>query len=157
MASPRSSLIISDEALSSETGKGTEFVVLMSAEPQGGIKARRRNPETEFRYAASTPALLALAVRRSLFHLVTLFFVGRLLHLVSSLRSEGFRCLRLTDRPHGVGSATAAALPVSQPSLPPRNTGRRHTGSADRGKATISSAWGNDKMPCQQSSSSKTK
>jgi hypothetical protein len=50
MASPRSSLIISDEALSSETGKGTDFVVLMSGEPQGGIKFRRRGPETEVRY-----------------------------------------------------------------------------------------------------------
>jgi hypothetical protein len=35
MASPRSSLVISDEALSSETGNGTEFVVLISGEPQG--------------------------------------------------------------------------------------------------------------------------
>ena len=51
-ASPGSSLIISDEALSSETGKGTEFVVIMSDEPQGGIKMRRRNPDTEFRYAS---------------------------------------------------------------------------------------------------------
>jgi hypothetical protein len=50
IASPRSSLIISDEALSSETGKGTEFVVLMSGEPQGGIKFRRRSFETEVRY-----------------------------------------------------------------------------------------------------------
>ena len=50
MISPRSSLIISDEALSSETGKGTEFVVLMSGEPQGGIKSRRRVPEIEVRY-----------------------------------------------------------------------------------------------------------
>jgi L,D-transpeptidase-like protein len=50
MASPRSSLIISDEALSSETGKGTDFVVLMSGEPQGGIKFRRRGFETEVRY-----------------------------------------------------------------------------------------------------------
>jgi L,D-transpeptidase catalytic domain len=41
MVSPRSSLIISDEALSSETGKGTEFVVVMSDEPQGGLKHRR--------------------------------------------------------------------------------------------------------------------
>jgi hypothetical protein len=48
---PRSSLIITDEALSSETGKGTDFVVLLSGEPQGGIKIRRRGPETEFRYA----------------------------------------------------------------------------------------------------------
>jgi hypothetical protein len=50
MASPRSSLIISDEALSSETGKGTEFVILMSDEPQGGIKFRRRGPNAEVRY-----------------------------------------------------------------------------------------------------------
>ena len=46
MASPRSSLIISDEPLSSETGEGTEFVVVMSGEPQGGINFRRRSPET---------------------------------------------------------------------------------------------------------------
>jgi hypothetical protein len=50
IASPRSSLIISDEALSSETGEGTEFVVLMSGEPQGGIKFRRRRFETEVHY-----------------------------------------------------------------------------------------------------------
>ena len=37
-----SSLIISDEEMSKETGKDTEFVVLMSGEPQGGIKIRRR-------------------------------------------------------------------------------------------------------------------
>jgi hypothetical protein len=48
---PRSSLIVTDEPLSSETGKGTEFVVLLSGEPQGGIKKRRRSPGTEFRYA----------------------------------------------------------------------------------------------------------
>jgi L,D-transpeptidase-like protein len=50
MASPRSSLIITDEALSSETGKGTEFIVLMSGEPQGGIKFRRHGLQTEARY-----------------------------------------------------------------------------------------------------------
>jgi hypothetical protein len=48
---PRSSLIITDEALSSETGNGTDFVVLLSGEPQGGIKMRRRGPGAEFRYA----------------------------------------------------------------------------------------------------------
>jgi hypothetical protein len=48
---PRSSLIITDEALSSETGKGTDFVVLLSDQPQGGIKSRRRSPGTEFGYA----------------------------------------------------------------------------------------------------------
>jgi len=45
---PRSSLIITDEALSSETGKGTDFVVLLSGEPQGGIKIRQRGPGAEF-------------------------------------------------------------------------------------------------------------
>ena len=48
---PRSSLIVTDEALSSETGKGTDFVVLLSGEPQGGIKSRRRSPGAEFGYA----------------------------------------------------------------------------------------------------------
>jgi hypothetical protein len=48
---PGSSLIVTDEALSSETGNGTDFVVLLSGEPQGGIKVRRRGPESEFRYA----------------------------------------------------------------------------------------------------------
>ena len=40
--SPGSSLIISDEPISKETGKGTDFIVVMSGEPQGGIKIRRR-------------------------------------------------------------------------------------------------------------------
>jgi hypothetical protein len=48
---PRSSLIITDEVLSSETGNGTDFVVLLSGEPQGGIKIRRRGPGNEFNYA----------------------------------------------------------------------------------------------------------
>ena len=43
VASPGSALIVSDEALSNETGKGTDFVVVMSGEPQGGIKIRKRN------------------------------------------------------------------------------------------------------------------
>jgi hypothetical protein len=50
-ASPRSSLIISDEALSRETGKGTEFVAVLSNEPQGGLAMRRRSPATQFGYA----------------------------------------------------------------------------------------------------------
>lgn len=37
---PGSSLIVSDEAMSKETGKGTDFVILISSEPQGGIKKR---------------------------------------------------------------------------------------------------------------------
>jgi hypothetical protein len=49
-AAPRSSLIISDEALSSETGKGTDFVVLLSGEPQGGIAIRRSRSATGVGY-----------------------------------------------------------------------------------------------------------
>ena len=39
---PGSSLIISDEGASIETGKDTDFVIVMSGEPQGGLKTRRR-------------------------------------------------------------------------------------------------------------------
>jgi hypothetical protein len=46
---PRSSLIITDEALSSETGNDTDFVVLLSGEPQGGIKFRQRGPGAALR------------------------------------------------------------------------------------------------------------
>jgi hypothetical protein len=41
---PESSLIISDEGPSRETGKDTDFVVLMSGEPQGALKVRQREP-----------------------------------------------------------------------------------------------------------------
>jgi L,D-transpeptidase catalytic domain len=37
---PGSSLIVSDEAAHKETGKATDFIVLISSEPQGGIKKR---------------------------------------------------------------------------------------------------------------------
>jgi hypothetical protein len=37
--------------VSPETGKGTDLVVLLSGEPQGGIKSRRRSPGTEFPFA----------------------------------------------------------------------------------------------------------
>ena len=50
MVSPRSSLIVSDEGLSSETGNGTDFIVLLSGEPQGSLAIRRRRPATEARY-----------------------------------------------------------------------------------------------------------
>lgn len=49
IVSPGSSLIISDEDVSRETGGGTEFVIIMSDEPQGGIKMRRRDPEARNR------------------------------------------------------------------------------------------------------------
>ncbi|MBN8912327.1 MAG: L,D-transpeptidase, partial [Rhizobiales bacterium] len=47
---PGSSLIISDEELSKETGKATDFVVLISGEPQGGIKKRPRQPKNYYPY-----------------------------------------------------------------------------------------------------------
>jgi hypothetical protein len=49
--SPRSSLIISDEDLSRETGRGTEFVAVLGNEPQGALAIRRRGPSAGFRYA----------------------------------------------------------------------------------------------------------
>jgi hypothetical protein len=42
MMSLRSSLIVSDEGPSLETGSGTEFVVVLSDEPQGGLASRPR-------------------------------------------------------------------------------------------------------------------
>jgi len=42
VVSPGSAVIVSDEPLSKETSKGTDFIVLMSGELQGGIKMRRR-------------------------------------------------------------------------------------------------------------------
>jgi hypothetical protein len=45
------SLIISDEAISSETGSNTDFVVLMSGEPQGAlIRRRHHKPDSFYRY-----------------------------------------------------------------------------------------------------------
>ena len=40
---PRASLIISDEGLSGETGKGTDFVAVLSNEPQGGLAMRHHS------------------------------------------------------------------------------------------------------------------
>jgi hypothetical protein len=45
---PGSSLIISDEGPSIETGKDTDFIVVMSEEPQGALKARKREPLGKF-------------------------------------------------------------------------------------------------------------
>ena len=36
--------------MSTETGEDTDFVILMSGEPQGGITMRRHDPETHYRY-----------------------------------------------------------------------------------------------------------
>jgi hypothetical protein len=69
MVSPRSSLIISDEGPSSETSRGTEFVIVMSDEPQGGLAHRRPGPVIGVRYGWRS-ALLAFAVRKFVFFLV---------------------------------------------------------------------------------------
>jgi len=42
MVGPGASLVVSDEPASRETGPATEFIVVMSGEPQGGLKIRRR-------------------------------------------------------------------------------------------------------------------
>jgi hypothetical protein len=44
-ASPRSSIVVSDEPLSSETNYRTEFVAVLSNQPQGGFITRR--PSTD--------------------------------------------------------------------------------------------------------------
>ena len=44
-AVPRSSIIISDEPLSSETNYRTEFVAVLSNQPQGGFANRARSPD----------------------------------------------------------------------------------------------------------------
>jgi hypothetical protein len=45
-AVPRSSIIVSDEPLNSETNYRTEFVVVLNDQPQGGL-AMRRHPESD--------------------------------------------------------------------------------------------------------------
>ncbi len=45
-ARPRASIIISDEPLSKETNYRTEFVAVLSNQPQGGFKTRRPTPPT---------------------------------------------------------------------------------------------------------------
>ena len=50
MLSPRSSVIISDEGPSSETGRGTDFVIVMSDGLHGGLAHRRRGLDISIRY-----------------------------------------------------------------------------------------------------------
>lgn len=47
---PGSSLIVSDEGPSVETGKDTDFVVVMSGEPQGGLSIRHRQTVSRREY-----------------------------------------------------------------------------------------------------------
>jgi hypothetical protein len=55
MVGPGTSVIVSDESLSKETGQATEFIVVMSNEPQGGLKIRRRPQGLEARYRQQRP------------------------------------------------------------------------------------------------------
>jgi len=50
MVSPRSSLTISDEELSTETASDTDFIVVLGGEPQGSLKMRRNGRVTDARY-----------------------------------------------------------------------------------------------------------
>ena len=63
MVSPRSSLIVSDEALSPETGKDTEFVVILSGEPKGSMKPRRRGVRIQRSDFFSTPTYFPLLLQ----------------------------------------------------------------------------------------------
>jgi chemotaxis protein histidine kinase CheA len=47
-ASPRSSIVISDEPLSKETNYRTEFVAVLSNQPQGGFITRQVSPNVNF-------------------------------------------------------------------------------------------------------------
>jgi hypothetical protein len=46
-ASPRSSIVISDEPLSAETNYRTEFVAVLSGQPQGGFITRKPTPDVQ--------------------------------------------------------------------------------------------------------------
>ena len=50
VVAPGSSLIVSDEELHKETGQATDFVVLISGEPQGGLENRPRPPQGRYSY-----------------------------------------------------------------------------------------------------------
>ncbi len=56
LVTPGSSLIVSDEEMSRETSKGTDFVVVMSGEPQGGIRRRSQRPDVFSDYDDDLPA-----------------------------------------------------------------------------------------------------
>jgi len=51
-ALPRSSIVISDEPLSRETNYRTEFVVVLSNQPQGGFITRKPTPKTDMPMAS---------------------------------------------------------------------------------------------------------
>jgi hypothetical protein len=54
-ALPRSSIIVSDEPLSRETNYRTEFVAVLSNQPQGGFITRKPTPREDDRIAGNAP------------------------------------------------------------------------------------------------------
>ena len=52
-ALPRSSIIVSDEPLSKETNYRTEFVAVLSNQPQGGFVTRKPTPKIEDNVASN--------------------------------------------------------------------------------------------------------
>ena len=53
-AQPRSSIVISDEPLSSETNYRTEFVAVLSNQPQGGFITRKPTPAVDVSVASGS-------------------------------------------------------------------------------------------------------
>jgi hypothetical protein len=63
-ASPRSSIVISDEPLSKETNYRTEFVAVLSGQPQGGFITR--TPTADSRVATRSDDFFGYSFQRSL-------------------------------------------------------------------------------------------
>jgi len=61
---PGSSLIVSDEGPSVETGKDTDFVVVMSGEPQGGLSIRHHQTASRRDYDDWTGGFFGSSARR---------------------------------------------------------------------------------------------
>ena len=64
-ALPRSSIIISDEPLSAETNYRTEFVAVLSHQPQGGFITRPRTPPMDMQVASGNDGDLRLLFPRN--------------------------------------------------------------------------------------------
>ena len=60
---PGASLIVSDEPANRETGAATEFIVVMSTEPQGGLKIPPSHPGAGGAQPLPAPRLRQLLVR----------------------------------------------------------------------------------------------
>jgi L,D-transpeptidase catalytic domain len=94
LVSPRSSLIISDEGSSSETGRSTEFVVVMTDEPQGGLAHRRRGPDISARHEFRREAVVTANNR----HLAQLPSVSR------NMRQNNTANIKLVDTTRSMGA-----------------------------------------------------